>query len=81
MKTLLKIALVFFLTLSLQAQQKTITGTVISKSDGMALPGLNVVIKGTSDGVQTDFEGKYKILASKGVILKFSYVGFITQEN
>ena len=57
------------------AQQKTITGTVTDQ-DGLALPGVNVLIKGTSTGTQTDFDGNYSINAENGQTLVFSYVGF-----
>ena len=61
------------------AQQKTITGTV-QDDQGLPLPGANVIIKGTSSGTQSDFDGNYSISASQGQTLTFSYVGFDTQE-
>ena len=54
----------------------TIKGTVISKNDGLPLPGVNVVIKGTSNGVSTDFDGKFSLKANLGDQLVFSYIGF-----
>ena len=71
--------LVFLLTAQLFfAQEKTISGIV---SDGSGpIPGANVVVKGTSNGVQTDFEGKYQIKAKTGDVLVFSYMGMKTQE-
>ncbi|MFT4832231.1 MAG: TonB-linked SusC/RagA family outer membrane protein [Psychroserpens sp.] len=60
------------------SQGKSITGTVTSASDGLPLPGANVVIKGTNTGVQTDFDGKYSIMANSGQTLNFSYIGFST---
>ncbi|WP_412463664.1 vWA domain-containing protein [Flavobacterium mekongense] len=60
------------------AKQKTITGTVSDKVG--PLPGANVVVKGTSTGTQTDFNGKYTIKASEGQTLEFSYVGFGTKQ-
>ena len=62
------------------AQEKTITGT-ISDETGMPLPGVNVVIKGTTSGTQTDFDGNYSISAQVGNVLVFSYVGYQTQER
>ncbi|WP_295334795.1 von Willebrand factor type A domain-containing protein [Flavobacterium sp.] len=59
-------------------QQKTITGTVSDKAG--PLPGANVVVKGTSTGTQTDFEGKYTIKATEGQVLEFSYVGYNTKQ-
>lgn len=81
MKNVLQIIIVLFLSIQLNAQQKTITGTVTSASDGLPLPGTSVHIKGTSNGVQTDFDGKYSIQAKKDNVLVFSYVGFKTTEK
>jgi len=63
------------------AQQQTvqINGTV-SDSDGLPLPGVNIVVKGTTVGVSTDFDGIYSINAPAGANLVFSYVGFNDQE-
>lgn len=61
------------------AQQQTITGTVTDES-GLPLPGVNIVIKGTSTGVQTDFDGNYSIEANQGDVLSFSFVGLQTVE-
>ena len=81
MKKIYLLLIVFFsLLISTQAnaQEKTITGTVTSKSDGAPLPGVNIVIQGTSRGAQTDFDGKYSIVASVGEILNFSFIGMRT---
>lgn len=59
--------------------QKTITG-VVNDSSGIPLPGAAVVIDGSSDGVATDFDGKYSIEANEGDVLVFSFVGFLTQK-
>ena len=56
--------------------EKTIKGIVTSKSDGLPIPGVNVVIKGTHNGVQTDFDGKFTLNAKLGDQLIFSYIGF-----
>lgn len=75
---ILTLALAFFIQFSF-AQEKTITGTVVSKSDAMAIPGVNVVVQGTTRGVQTDFNGNYSIKAATGEKLVFSYLGFKNQ--
>ncbi|WP_317172464.1 carboxypeptidase-like regulatory domain-containing protein [Gelidibacter maritimus] len=62
------------------AQEKTVSGTVTSVSDGLPIPGVNVIVKGTTRGVQTDFDGNYSIRASVGEVLAFSYVGMQTAE-
>ncbi|MBO3098182.1 vWA domain-containing protein [Gelidibacter pelagius] len=80
MKTVIQFVFVLIISIQLQAQQKTITGIVSSSSDGLPLPGVNVVIKGTTTGTQTDFDGKYTIMATEGDILQFSYIAFKTQE-
>lgn len=60
------------------AQLKEVTGTVTSAAEGMPLVGVNVIVKGTSRGVQTDFDGKFSINAQKGEVIDFSYVGLTT---
>ncbi|MGB3774854.1 MAG: SusC/RagA family TonB-linked outer membrane protein, partial [Leeuwenhoekiella sp.] len=64
-----------------QAQQQDlqITGTVTDGS-GMPLPGVNIIVKGTTNGVSTDFDGLYSIRLSSGSTLVFSYIGFNEQE-
>ncbi len=57
------------------AQEKTVSGTV-TDDKGLPLPGVNVIIKNTANGTQTDFDGNYSITANKGAVLSFSYVGF-----
>jgi len=59
------------------AQEKTISGT-ITDGQGLPLPGVNVVVKGTTRGTQSDFDGKYSISASQGEVLQFSFVGYKT---
>ncbi len=77
MNHLLKIAFLLFISLQLNAQKKIITGVVTSASDGLILPGVNVIIKGTSEGAQTNFDGKYTIEAETGDVLIFTYIGMI----
>lgn len=59
---------------------KTVTGVVTSSSDGLPLPGVNVIEKGTSNGVVTDFDGYYSLKTTSGNTLVFSYVGMDTEE-
>ena len=61
------------------AQEKTVSGTV-SDSSG-SLPGVSVIIKGTTKGAETDFDGKYSIKASAGDVLVFSYLGYESVEK
>jgi TonB-dependent SusC/RagA subfamily outer membrane receptor len=66
-------------TINVQAQEKSISGTVTSKLDGTTLPGVSVVVQGTTKGTETDFDGKYTIKASVGEILSFSSLGMKTK--
>src|SRR5690606_8131154 len=66
---------------SLTAQvAKTVQGSVTSAEDGVTLPGVNVLVKGTNTGTSTDFNGFYSINATPTDILVFSYLGFESQE-
>ncbi|QHT66461.1 SusC/RagA family TonB-linked outer membrane protein [Rhodocytophaga rosea] len=67
-------------TSRLRAQEKSISGTVTSVEDGSPLPGVNVLLKGTTNGTTTDIDGKYTINAVGEGTLVFSYIGFTTQE-
>ncbi|WP_338647528.1 SusC/RagA family TonB-linked outer membrane protein [Flavobacterium sp. KS-LB2] len=71
---ILTLCLAFFIQFSF-AQEKTVSGVVTSKSDQMTMPGVNVVVQGTSRGVQTDFNGAFSIKASVGERLVISIVG------
>ena len=79
MKTKFKGILTLFLALVVQfsfAQQKTITGKV---SDGSGpLPGVSIIVKGSTIGTETDFDGKYSIKASSEDILIFRYLGYLS---
>ena len=70
--------IVCMLTMGFSAAQ-TVSGTV-SDTSGMPLPGVNVLEKGTSNGVITDFNGNYNITVGDNAVLVFSYVGFNTVE-
>lgn len=60
--------------------QNLVTGIVTEQSSSLPLPGVNVIIKGTSTGTATDFDGKFQIQANNGDILVFSYLGYVTKE-
>lgn len=62
----------------IQAQQKTISGIV--SDSGAPLPGVSIIVKGTPNGTQTDFDGKYTIKANVGDVLQYLFVGMITKE-
>ena len=69
--------LVLVVQMSFAQQQRTITGTVTDDS-GLPLPGVNIIIEGTTTGVQTDFDGNYSIQAQQGQVLVFTFVGLQT---
>jgi len=82
MKKLIPLLIMIFslaVTQQVAAQVKTVSGTVTAASDESPLPGVNVVIKGTTKGTQTDYDGNYTIEASKGDVLEFSFLGMKTQ--
>jgi TonB-linked SusC/RagA family outer membrane protein len=65
----------------LMAQRATVSGTVTSSEDNSAIPGVNVIIKGTSEGTTTDIDGQYTLQVSgTDATLVFSSVGYIAQE-
>jgi hypothetical protein len=73
----------FFLPISLSSfgQEKLIHGTITSSEDKSALPGVTVVVKGTSKGTVTDLNGNYKIqVVGQDNVLLFSSIGFVSQE-
>ncbi len=74
-------AVVFFLgILTSFAQEKPISGT-ISDLSGMPLPGVNIIVKGTTNGTQSDFDGNYTINVSVGDILSYTYIGLKSVER
>ncbi len=71
-------ALFLFVFGLVQSQEITVSGTV--SGDGDPLPGVNVIVKGTSRGVVTDFNGSYEVKVQENDVLEFSFLGFLTQE-
>lgn len=81
MKKLLIILFGFALNYSVSAQNITIKGRVLSGEDETGLPGVNVVLRGTTQGTVTDLDGNYVItIPSAETVLRFSSIGFITEE-
>ncbi|HNP18102.1 MAG TPA: SusC/RagA family TonB-linked outer membrane protein [Fulvivirga sp.] len=63
------------------AQERTVSGKVTSVEDGSTLPGVNVVLKGTTTGTVTDIDGNFKLsVPSEGGSLVFSFIGLATEE-
>ncbi|MFO7852431.1 MAG: SusC/RagA family TonB-linked outer membrane protein [Bacteroidota bacterium] len=61
-------------------QQITVTGTVTDALEGISLPGVNVLVKGTTRGTTTNADGEYSIEVSPDATLVFSFIGYIEQE-
>lgn len=79
-KGIFLLAVVLAPLVSAQAQEsKTITGTVLSSNGNMPIPGVNVLVEGTSTGAVTDFDGNFSIQASANDVLVFTYLGFQEQ--
>ncbi|MBJ6367011.1 SusC/RagA family TonB-linked outer membrane protein [Snuella sedimenti] len=72
------ILLLLLLSIFSVTAQNTISG-IVTDASNIPLPGVNVIVKGTTQGVSTDFDGNFIIQASSKDVLEFSYVGFITQ--
>ncbi|GAB5401255.1 MAG: SusC/RagA family TonB-linked outer membrane protein [Aureisphaera sp.] len=62
------------------AQEKTVSGTITDETN-LPLPGVNVIVKGTSNGTQTDFDGNYSINVGVGQTLVYSYLSYKTEER
>ncbi len=78
MKKILTFILTTFLSIALLGQERVISGKV-TDADGLALPGVTVQLAGTSTGTVTGTDGTYQLSVTGGV-LRFSYIGFATQE-
>ncbi|MDP2159709.1 MAG: SusC/RagA family TonB-linked outer membrane protein [Flavobacterium sp.] len=76
-KWIYTLLLAFFIQFSYAQQEKTITGTVTE--GGLPLPGVTVLVKGTTRGTSSDFDGKYSISAKQGEVLEFTFIGLKTQ--
>jgi TonB-dependent starch-binding outer membrane protein SusC len=82
MRKLLLLCLVLLSSLTiLSGQGRTVSGKITSGEDGSPLPGVNVLVKGTTTGTISDTDGNYSISVTDGdAILQFSFIGFVTQE-
>jgi TonB-linked SusC/RagA family outer membrane protein len=69
-----------FLGVQAFAQDRSVTGRVTASDDGSGVPGVSVLVKGTTVGTSTDVNGNFKISSASSAILQFSSVGYLTQE-
>ena len=79
MKYLMLLTICALFSVSLMAQNKVQVTGVVTGNDGLPLPGVGVVVKGTTHGVSTDFDGKYEIQVEANQLLEFSSLGYSTQ--
>jgi TonB-linked SusC/RagA family outer membrane protein len=82
MKKLLLVSLCFLMLCITQvyAQNRTVSGTVVAKDDGLPVPGATVKVKGTTIGTQTTTTGKYTLSVPAGATLEVSFLGYKKQE-
>ena len=81
MKKLLSVLFLLSFTLaSVYAQDIQVKGTVVSGSDNEPLPGVNVVVKGTTNGGITDLDGNFTLSVPADATLSVTYIGFKSQE-
>jgi iron complex outermembrane receptor protein len=78
-KNLLKL-LIMFLIMSSSAFAQTISGRVTATPDGQPLPGVSILVKGTTAGTTTDANGKYSVSAGRNGTLVFSFIGYKSKE-
>ncbi|MBO0934850.1 SusC/RagA family TonB-linked outer membrane protein [Fibrella aquatilis] len=84
LQTRLQVAWLLFwailLTLSAQAQDRRLTGRIVSGKDQQPIPGVNLVVKGTQLGTTTDADGNFSLNAAQAKILVISAIGYQSQE-
>jgi len=82
MKRKLLMMVMFLLSIGVVLAQRTVSGKVTSADDGSGIPGVNVVLKGTTTGTTTDIDGNYRVsVPEEGGTLSFSFIGMIAQEQ
>ena len=79
--TLLFAVLLCFTTSTSIFAQDSIKGTVVDADSGEALIGVNIVVKGTSKGTTTDFDGNFEVATAPPATIIFSYIGYMTEEK
>ncbi|NEM97430.1 SusC/RagA family TonB-linked outer membrane protein [Pontibacter burrus] len=84
MRKVILMKLALFLTLVSQAwaQSRTVSGTVTDAANGQPLPGVAVIVKGTSIGITTGYDGTYSLnVPESGNTLQFRFIGYVTMER
>jgi len=78
---LLSVVIVSFLATSVMAQERTLSGKVTAEETGTPIPGVNVILKGTTVGTVSDIDGNYKLnVPADGGTLVYSFIGLATEE-
>ena len=80
MKKTLGLFILLLLTTWMVAQEVTVTGRVTSKADGLPIPGVSVIEKGTTNGTVTNVDGNFSLVTQQGNTLVFSFIGLKTLE-
>lgn len=78
-KSILTAFMIIAMAIAMQAQNITVHGTVLSKTDDEPLIGASVLCEATRAGAATDIDGKFEISVPEGASLKISYVGYVTE--
>ena len=77
-ESMLLFVLLLCCTAAMTQTRVSVIGSVTG-NDGLPLPGVSVVVKGTTRGVSTDFDGKYEIQVAPNEVLEFSSIGYASQ--
>ena len=80
MKRILTISVMVMLALGMWAQSLTVTGVVMAQDEPDPVIGANVMVKGSTTGTITDFDGNFSLQAKAGDVLQVSFMGYKTQE-
>ncbi|MGB4776186.1 MAG: SusC/RagA family TonB-linked outer membrane protein, partial [Daejeonella sp.] len=81
-KDLTSLLVLLLFAVNALAQDRTVTGTVTDKDDGLPMPGVSVIVKGTTIGTQTGTDGRYVLkVPDENTILQFTFIGYASQEH
>ncbi|MBD0825346.1 SusC/RagA family TonB-linked outer membrane protein [Aestuariibaculum marinum] len=81
MKTIINGILFFLLFVPVTIlAQTSIKGTVTEQSTSLPLPGVNILVKGTTNGTASDFDGEYQLQVNQGDVITFTFIGYQSQE-
>jgi TonB-dependent starch-binding outer membrane protein SusC len=79
MRIKLQLTLILLLGFFWAQSQSVVNGTVTEES-GTGIPGVNILVKGTTNGTTTDINGKYSLNVAPNSVLVFSFIGYVTEE-